>query len=354
MVPGNTTEFSSYSETADHIISIILIVCTAVGVPGNLFALNYFVFEGRGIARRIYIIMTITDSLICSTSFPVVASFLNQRKPMIFGNPIFCTVWGSLWNILPYLSVCLIAMLSITRTMIFLNKGIMLSKNKIVIVIGIYTVFLTSDQIIPLILHFVQYKYAEYDGYCWETNFKKWLGDFDTILNSITLALPILPIMISCSISTYFISSSINPSRRGSPGNVMKRNATITILMVTLAYIIFNVPVFINYILYTIVFVKSYPYPNNIFYKSTFMYFYSWNFTYIICTTVNSCINPVIYFIHMSQFRRSLVILFRDRPVLERRKIAVLWRDGCKRSRTAPQLPTILRNNVVRPIEGVS
>ena len=98
-------EFPSHLEAVDRVLAIILILCTCVGVPGNILALKYFLSGRKDLPARIYIIMTVTDIFICSTTFPVVASCLNERAPMIFGDSAFCVVWGVLLCLL-YIRVC--------------------------------------------------------------------------------------------------------------------------------------------------------------------------------------------------------------------------------------------------------
>ena len=132
------------------------------------------------------------------------------------------------------------------------------------------------------------------------------------------LAFPVIPIFISCIISTYFIVSSINLSKENSPGNVLKGKATIAILSITFVYVLFNIPVFVNYVLFTIDVIRGYSYPGP-FYSSPLMYWYSWNFTYVICVGVNATVNPVIYFCFMKGFKIFSLNLLRQRRGAVRR-----------------------------------
>ena len=91
----------------------------------------------------------------------------------------------------------------------------------------------------------------------------------------------------------------------------MKRKATITVLLVTAVYIVFNLPVFINFILYIITLARgTYPAP---YYTSIVMSHYSWNFTYVLCVVMNSTTNPIIYFFRMKKYKRAVIGTFKRR-----------------------------------------
>lgn len=97
----------------------------------------------------------------------------------------------------------------------------------------------------------------------------------------------------------------------------MQREASITIVIVTAVYLLYNLPVFINYILYTIAsFHSEIDYVD--IYSTELLYFYSWVFTYIICVACNALTNPLIYFFRMKGYRRYLRGLIGQR-VLSRR-----------------------------------
>ena len=95
--------------------------------------------------------MTITDILICLTVFPVAATYLNKRKAMLFENYTFCAIWGVLWEILPYYSVFCVAVLSITRTITLINPWAIINSTIMMIIMGIYFLFLVLIRMLPLL-----------------------------------------------------------------------------------------------------------------------------------------------------------------------------------------------------------
>ena len=319
-------------ETTDLMLGSAYIICVCVGLIGNILSLRYFLSRHRDIANQIYIAMTVTDCIVCSTVFPVIASFFNGRNATIFGNAIFCHVWGILWKVLPYYTIFLVAMLSSTRTVILLNRQKSINKKLGIITITVYAGYLIARITVPVILQIGAFLYAKRDVYCWQTTDLHWYEEFTLILYSVEMALPILPILISSIISTIVIRSAMKASQKRmlsqhnsqNPLNTfdrtsssvmqnirrtrieMKRKATVTILIVTAVYLVLNIPVFINYILYTVLIEKGFVYPDP-YYTSSFMFNYSWNFSYVFLVTLNATINPIVYFSRMKQFRESLV-----------------------------------------------
>ena len=255
--------------------------------------------------------MTITDILICSTTFPVTASFLNQRRSTLFGSDIFCTLWGVVWDILPMFSVFLVTVLSITRTVIIFNQGRKINQKIVMLIIMMYAILLIIQPLLQLKISV--YIFTEADLYCWNMTFSIFYKKLDIVLRSVQLAFPILPIIFSCIISTFFIISSIKLSKQKSPGNVIKQKVTITILIVTFVYIIFNIPVFINFVLHATLILHDNPYPDDIYYNNTVMFYYSWNITYVVCVALNSAVNPIIYFCRMKHFKASFIKLFKGK-----------------------------------------
>ena len=124
----------------------------------------------------------------------------------------------------------------------------------------------------------------------------------DNIVDCCALAVPIIPITISCLISSYKMSfDSGEPVGDQGRGADIKRRATVTIIIFTAVYVFFNLPLFIYYIFWFITDVKnSYPGP---YFSSAVMYNYAWNYTEVLAVCLNSVCNPIIFFIRIKKFR---------------------------------------------------
>ena len=110
-------------------------------LPGNIFALKYFLSRKRDLPTQIYLLTSITDIIVCSTSFPVLVSFLYKREPVMFSNQTFCALWGLLWDALPIFPVFLVLVLSISRTIIIVNPFAIIKKKIVMLVIAVYGAF---------------------------------------------------------------------------------------------------------------------------------------------------------------------------------------------------------------------
>ena len=203
-------------------------------------------------------------------------------------------------------SVFLVAILSITRALTLLLRKF-IRKRFTVSIISVYGIFLLIRAIVLVATKYEHYYYYEQDVYCWPSSEMPWCQQLIEILNVVQLALPIVPILLSCASSTYIILASIRTSDQSSVGDAMKIKATITIIIVTTVYILCNIPVFMNQVLYTIHTIKygdAWPGP---YYSSGFMLNYSWGITGVVCVALNSAANPIIYFFRMKRFRAASV-----------------------------------------------
>jgi hypothetical protein len=127
------------------------------------------------------------------------------------------------------------------------------------------------------------------------------------------LAFPVIPITMSCIISGYIIltvkkvkdkNTNVKHEIRMHSSSIQSKNrkATGTIIIVTAMYIISNIPLFINYVLYLIT-ITTLEYPGPI-YSSPLMYYYSWNVTAILSTGLNAAANPILYLTRFKSFRK--------------------------------------------------
>lgn len=132
------------------------------------------------------------------------------------------------------------------------------------------------------------------------------------VLVIIPLIVPVIPIVVSCILSVYAMIKSIDISTEMSASNLNrqiineKKKVTLTVIVVTLVYIIFNVPPVITVILYIIEDFNK----NKMGLFKFDRYFYYNNFQEIFCVGLNSSVNPMIYLIFMPSFRKFFKQIF--------------------------------------------
>ena len=308
----NKTEFYEHYATPDNILGITYILCFVFGVPANSLALCFFIKErlrGSDLLKYLYILTALQDTITSLLSLNHGITLLKHRDAWL---PGFCPTQHTLFRICQRMSVFLVAALSVSRTHLLVRPLREISAKLVLILLAVVGVLMACFFTFPPLLGVTQITYFWEAGYCWDVaipnnNLSKTWDEMDNALDTIFLAFPILPISISCLISVYKILTS----RRSLAGLTKQPNeaalrkinnqATLTIILVTITYIICNTPLLANYILYLIT-IRTTGYPGPI-YSSPIMYFYSWNVTELLTTALNASANSVLYWCRFQRFR---------------------------------------------------
>jgi hypothetical protein len=252
-------------------------------------------------------VITITDTLSCLNCYPVISTLLNNRNPGPFSHFYFCQFWGITWEPLPYFSVFLVLLISLLRTVGLVRPLIRISKKKVAIAMVFYALFLILRFLTGALL-FGAYKYDYTSSYSYihiHNETYQWL---DLYLAMILLMLPILPIIVSAAITSYYVlRSGIKTKAPIKSSGRAKRHATVTVLIFTLVYIACNLPVTITLVWFsTLVFTG---FTKNIFQSlhiELFTKYYIWPTTFVILVQLNAGINPIIYCYRMLEFRSAV------------------------------------------------
>eukprot|EP00116_Pleurobrachia_bachei_P003140 sb/3463402/ len=376
-MPLNRTEFYSHpgNRTADAIIGYLYLVTFVLGVSTNIICAKFFSRKTRriDIPTVLYTITSVNDALICVLALNIGMNMLRDR--VVWLEP-FCGAQHILFQMSQRLSVLLVATLSITRTYILmypLRPGP--SVRGVLVMIAVFYICMILWCTLPLFLGVTVLVYHWESAYCWAeppNHGTDHLWDtIDNIGDCVSLAFPVLPITVSCVISTFKICSSSRrrgqfdagtrlskrTTMRAGAKSSAKRNATLTIIIVTLLYIISNIPLFLNYVLYIVTIVKlEYPGP---IYQPDFMYFYSWNVTAMLGTAANSTINPIVYITRITKFRTWLYALVTGGKMEADRTVSV-YPEGHRSdsqlrfsnlSCNVDRIPSFRRGSCITPLE---
>jgi hypothetical protein len=259
-------------------------------------AVKYFIREGR-MTSYLFLSTAVVDLLALAVkSVPIGFSLIVHREPGIYSNNIACNVLGMFQNATIFASVFIVAVLSSTRTYSLVFPLKIFRRRTVKVCMVVYFLVLTVHEVLPVLLNKLQFSYSSEDVICWDAG--DW-STYDDVVDSLFLALPIIPITICCLVSchqVYFSSKNrISQSR-------LKSSATITIILYTITYIIFNTPNFVNYILWNITSIAQHDWPGPI-YGTLFMQYYSWNISGELCLVINSAVNPLIYLFRVKSYR---------------------------------------------------
>ena len=295
---------TQYIRELDLFLATLHLFCFVFGTMGNINAFRYFASQRKELSTCIYLCISLNDTVVSLLTIPVAVSYIGHRDPILFALPGFCTFWGSINTVVPHLSVFMVAVLSLTRTHSLIFPLKKFRKRSILIVMGLYCIALSLQAGIPLALKMSRMVYLPEDTYCYSEGSGEVWRNVDTILDVIELGCPIIPVIFSCAISSIHILKSRSISNCRSSSRI-KVNASITIIIFTLVYIMFNIPVFIQFILYLVTLYK-YEYPGPLF-QSLWMSSYSWNVVFVLCVAINATINPFIYFCRMQHFKAHVL-----------------------------------------------
>ena len=303
-ISGKKTEIN-----ADTILGVLAVFYMIIGIPFNSISFSYFFAKSRNSTSTfLYLCINAVDGVICLLMLPVsVASFRNDDSIM-FDNVIFCNLWSIIWNVGTRLSVYIIAVLSIARTISVFSPLSHLSRRKVVLIVAIYTIVISLQQTLP-------YWYKVVAAYCKHCVSCTW--DFARIYTYGSLGhkicvivfvqfeylIPALVIFISgillCVRLGLYRRNRIIKSK-----STANSHATMTIITLTIAFFIFNAPFLLVLQLSTIhaltnnritaIWDKYLDVQQRILISKIYS-------THLV--VINSCINPVIYLARIQEFR---------------------------------------------------
>ena len=125
--------------------------------------------------------------------------------------------------------------------------------------------------------------------------------------------LPVLPVIASCFVSLYVLQTSkrLQSAAKRSPTssrcvniNKSKDSATMTIVLLTSLYVVFNLPMCVANIFWTIEDTSS---ELNGFFNFDHPAYYFNNLVYCLCVPLNSQANPILYFCRIRRLRDAVI-----------------------------------------------
>ena len=350
-------DFKHLRETSSDVkksFVVVFVMGMIFGVPANLLALVYFCKRQSNPASNkryttlLYRVITLVDTLICLLVFPLVESLwrisshedgkTNNAKiskdtlpplPTLFGEPTFCTIWGLSWNVLSVLSVYLVGILSFSRCQLLLHPLSTLNIFKPALLLSFLTLFIVVEKLVAHLATSSFYKDVEYGfdrnlGVCYilsEENSSDYIIA-QSVMFTILLGLPVLPIIGSFVVSVYKLREAQKRERKVKSGDSSKhREASTTVILITGMYILCNLPVLFFYMFiwvggYTCFFKalsedlekqEKICANSSLEREELLVMSMIWIACYTLLILINSTLNPLIYFTRIKELRESLV-----------------------------------------------
>lgn len=319
--------------TVDLCVGGILSVFSIIGSLTNLFSLYYFWKMSpqncNGLFfKRLYVLICTVDFTICSTLFPMAdAAFSPQRDATIFGQSWFCEVWGTLWSYLPIISIFLIAVLSVSRLLLLMEPSLRLNPTLAWLLPGAYTAGLLTLISSLNISHTLNMVYRPEWLACSPSVFRQNTdpaalvqpgdvrrGLLITVLFSSLPGLAIIPISVVCILSVVYLRRSARVAQNAlSCSAQQQRSATVSVITLTLVYVVLNVPfsltvfggIILNIALsQTITEVTVHEYNTASLNDNPAVNNYSYFIMFYLLISLNSVLNPALYMWRMRGYRK--------------------------------------------------
>ena len=239
-------------EPGDAILGSVSMISILIGLPLNLTMLTYFfTYTGkRTLSYMLYVLVCITDIIIITSHLPTTLCYFDDRNPILFASHIFCSVWGLVWNTAMRVSVFIIAVLCVSRmiAVVFPLKKLA-RRGPLYLVLG-YILMMLVQSSTPFWFG-TTYEYNRDAVTCYDYNFYGFAHYL--VVGVLEFMVPLLVVLPAGSISIWSICKSKKQETMIHDGvprhrNRAKNSATITMILLTSAYFLFNAPL----VLYTI------------------------------------------------------------------------------------------------------
>ena len=289
-----TTEYRIY----DTALGMFLIICTLIGTPANISALTFFRRKRNttALSTKLYIAVCVIDSCTCIVHLPVTAALLNGRSGGLFEEKIFCVAWYTTFLYLQRLSMFLVVLITVTRTIMIAFPFFRIHKKTFMFSFIGYSTLLLIKSSLPLMFQ-MWYGYDRITSYCYYSGKFDGIGqNIYSILHTATVSVPGALVFTSVIVATCTLRGE-----RTEANSARKHRASVTIVIFTATFLVCNLPCFLNHMVLTVVRWDS-TYQGSLYYNK-FMFFYSWVISEIHTSALNALLNPILYFIRMADLR---------------------------------------------------
>ena len=299
------------NSSVDVALGCVYLVLSTFGVCLNLMSFYIFIKLSKK-SSRLYVVISLVDFFISLLGLVWVPVLFNGRSPSLFRIDMVCAMWRGLFKTLQKYSITLVWLLSTVRMLALLRPFQYIPPCLPVLVFLVYAVLEICE--VASLATMTKYVFVNLALGCYEVMRNRKWAEIALLLHYFSLAIPMVLIVANFVITIirlYRVRVPVSGVLRARSDT--HRKATITVCVVTVLYIICNIPVVVIYSLYmsTVRGLGSSPYPQTYF-SSQFMRLYVWNITDVLSVVVNSALNPVVYLCRVGCFRRKLFEIYHD------------------------------------------
>ena len=343
-----------HDRVADTVLGVVLTVISIIGVTLNIGSFVFFALQkaknpNKIYFKRLYMVITLNDILICIFLFPVIqAAFSPNRGRSIYGvlespallffDKTFCGTWIIIWWTISQLSIFLVGFLSLSRLFVlkYPAKQLHMTWLPLVLPVGFCVVFATPWIVIiasgfqhPVysqnILSCIIFPLSPEELFSPASKEDLSIAVLTTFLYNLIPTLMFLVIVVSCVLSIRLLQESgRNADALGKKGK-QQWEAAKTVVLITAVYILCNIPLKIFVWMYMVDLYKGtrsgfregmVVYEFIVFWHqdglkltagTPFLKNYITPILQQLSVAVNSTANPVIYLARMKHMRNQVL-----------------------------------------------
>ena len=300
-----------YNRYLDTLYGTILLSCSLLGLCGNLASLLFFLSKGcSDVSNTVYKLICCSDALLCATLLPMGVCFMDGRRAgLLFGDGVLCNAWVYVWSVNCRLSIFLVVVLSVSRALSLTRPFSRTSSSHVLGVVVVYVSLQVVQFLAMQLLEGTSTGFDESKASCSIVFVSISSLELTLLLDTsaiLTYVLPIFVVAISCVLSIRKMMKPLVRCCNSSSLAVIRNSrhrATVTILLFALVYALFNIPLVVSLILWTID--KHHGYTLNLHAFDSKLAFFAYYdvFTYYLSTGLNAALNPALYLWRMGEFR---------------------------------------------------
>lgn len=287
-------------------IALVYVPCFLVGTPANILSLFYFCRSRSHLSSLLHLLMNLADLTMCLLIVPpLVLNNLTQGEPLPFSWEPYCVGWYLLQMMATRYSIFLIGVISLLRTWLVMRPLALVPRRKILVLLPSYLAYILARF---LFFHFNNLKPEYFIGvrHCIIISYAKEAFLYGVLAcDFLEIVIPTIIIVSSCAITVVHLNRA--PLQRATVGSA-KRKATITVIILTVVYIFFNLPCVIDRI---IVLVERVSQAKVSVYMKLYLYSPEWYFAVkssvvglVFMGSITSTINPLVFIVRMKMLSR--------------------------------------------------
>ena len=210
----------------------ISVIYSLIGIPANILSLTFFLKkQGKyHISRFIFILLNLTDLLICLCFILVSASYISLlREGEFVESPTYCPVYLAAFPTAQQFSVFITAVLCLIRTASIVKPILNIPKRVVFGIITSYLCLIITRVILLFKNTSLQASFRPQSLKCgWEMVKTGQLADFSRV-SFILISLILVPSVLGCLLTIC----TLHRSSQQFPISPEKRSATVTVMILT-------------------------------------------------------------------------------------------------------------------------